>query len=257
MPDLSRDNRVCAYDRAGYGWSDRAGDGRSPLDTANDLTALLAAAQIEPPYVLVGFSHAGLADRIFAAQHSDQVAGLILIDPATEFDNEIMSVELKQQQQMAATLFKGFGFMARFGLLRLIGTQNMAESAPFIATDIANPELYYRFIAAPHWWETSEQEFSSRLDDDHLAMVRQLGPILDIPFIIIGSDLLAATGNPSLDALQAARHEKLNALATQSSQGEFIIAQGSTHNVLNDRPDVVLGAIETVLAAQLSAMPVD
>ncbi len=249
MPELSENNRVCAYDRAGYGWSDEVKDGRSPQDAADDLAALLTAAQIEPPYVLVGFSHAGLADRIFAAQHVDQMAGMVLIDPATEFDNEIMSAELMQQQQAAAGMFKGFGFMAKIGLLRLIGTENMAGSAPFIGTDPADPELYYSFIAGPQWWETSAQEFVSHLNDDHLAMVRDLGSIPDIPLVIIGSELLDTTGNAALAGLQAARHEKLSGLAAQSTQGEFVIAEGSTHNIPADRPDVILDAIEATVAA--------
>lgn len=249
MPELSENNRVCAYDRAGYGWSEGVEDGRSPQDAADDLAALLTAAQIEPPYVLVGFSHAGLADRIFAAQHGDKMAGMVLIDPATEFDNEIMSAELMQQQQAAKGMFKGFEFMAKIGLLRLMGTQNMADSAPFIGTDPADPELYYTFIAAPQWWATSVQEFVSHLDDDHLAMVGELGLISDIPLVIIGSDMLDTTGSAALDGLQAARYEKLSGLAAQSAQGEFIIAEGSTHNIPADRPDVVLDAIESTVAA--------
>ncbi len=247
MPQLSENNRICAYDRAGYGWSDGVDEAQSPQNAADDLADLLAAAQIEAPYVLVGFSHAGLADRIFAAQHADDMAGMVLIDPATEFDNEIMSAELMQQQKAAVNMFSGFEFMARVGLLRGIGTANMADSAPFIGTDPADPDVYYTFIAAPQWWVTSGQEFSSHLNDDHLAMVRDNGAIQNIPLIIIGSDILNTTGNTAVDGLQAARHEKLQTLAAQSSQGEFIIAEGSTHNVLSDRPDMVITAIESVV----------
>ncbi|MCP4164394.1 MAG: alpha/beta hydrolase [Chloroflexi bacterium] len=250
MPALSENNRVCAYDRAGYGWSDAVEDVRSPQDAANNLADLLTAAEIEPPYILVGFSHAGLADRIFASQHADQMAGMVLIDPATEFDNEIMGAALRQQQQAATGMFKGGGFMAKIGLLRLIGTQNMAESAPFIGTDPANPEVYYAFISDPQWWQTSAQEFASGLDDDHLAMVRDQGQIEDIPLVIIGSDVLDTTGNAAMDGLQSARHDKLSTLAAQSTQGEFIIAKGSTHNILTDRPDVVVDAIKSMVTAR-------
>lgn len=245
VPELSENNRVCAYDRAGYGWSDPVNNGNSPQEAADDLANLLVAANIEPPYVLVSFSHAGLAARLFAAQHADQLAGMVLVDPATEFDNEIMSADLMKQQQAAFGMFKGFGFMANLGLLRMIGTENMAGSAPFIGTNPANPEIYYTFIANPQWWETSSQEFVSHLNDDHLAMVRENGTIPNIPLIIIGSDMLDTTGNTAMDGLQAARHEVLNELAVQSNQGEFIIAQGSTHNVTHDRPDVVIAAIQS------------
>jgi pimeloyl-ACP methyl ester carboxylesterase len=249
MTQLSADNHVCAYDRAGYGWSDPADDDRSPQDAADDLAAMLSAAQIKPPYLLVGFSHAGLANRLFAAQHADQMAGLLLIDPATEFDKELMSPELIQQQQAAVSMFQGFGFAAKTGLLRLLGTQNMAGSAPFISTDPANPDVYYTFISDPQWWKTSVQEFVSGLDDDNLKMVRGGGTIPEIPLIIIGSDLLDAGDNPAMDGLQEARHETLIALAAQSGQGQFIVAEGSTHNIPQDRPDVILESVATVLAA--------
>lgn len=249
MPQLSENNQVCAYDRAGYGWSEAAADDRSPQAAADDLASLLASAQIEPPYLLVGFSHAGLADRLFAAQHSNELAGLVLIDPATEFDNEIMSADLMKQQQAAVGMFNGFGFMAKVGLLRLIGTQNMAGSAPFIGTDPASPDVYYTFIADPQWWETSVQEFQSSLNDDHLAMVHEYGQIPNIPLVIIGSDVLDTTGNAAIEGLQEARHKVLRDLADQSIQGEFVVAEGSTHNILNDRPDVVLATIESTVAA--------
>ena len=246
MPQLSKNNRVCAYDRAGYGWSEPVSEGHSPQDAADDLVSLLAAAKIEPPYVMVSFSHSGLAARLFAAQNADQITGMVLIDPATEFDNEIMSAELVKQQQATFGMLKGFSMMARVGLLRMMGTQNMAGSAPFIGTNPANPDVYYTFISDPQWWETSSQEFASHLDDDHLAMVRDNGNVPNIPLVIIGSDVLDTSGNSALDGLQAARHEVLSNLAAQSSQGEFIVADGSTHNVTHDRPDIVIAAIKSI-----------
>lgn len=246
MPDLSRSHRVCAYDRAGYGWSDPAQDAHTPQQAADDLLALLTASQVEAPYVLVAFSHSGLANRLFAAQHPDLVAGMVLVDPATEYDNEIMSAELLQQQRSAVGIFQGFTLAARLGLVRLLGAQSMAGYAPFIATQSASPEIYYTFVADPKWWETSTQEFVSRLDDTHLARVRDHGQIQDIPLIIIGAATIDSTGNPVIQELQSARNERLRTLAAQSSKGEFIVAEESTHNVLTDRPDVVIDAILNV-----------
>lgn len=249
MPQLSQENRVCAYDRAGYGWSEAAHDERSPMHAAADLEALLAAAEVEAPFVLVGFSHAGLAARIFANRHAEQMAGLVLIDPATEYDNEVMGEEMVQQQQSAVGLFQGFGLLARLGVLRLVGTENMAGSAPFISAEVAEPEIYYSFVADPQWWETSAQEFRSRLNEDHLAQVRTFGALPDIPVIVVASEHIEAPGGIDVSALQAARHERLRSLAMQSPQGEFTVAEGSSHNVLADRPDAVTEAVAGVMAA--------
>lgn len=246
-PQIADRTRVCAYDRAGYGWSEVAQDDRSPQALADDLEQLLASAGMEPPFLLVGFSHAALGNRIFAASNADALAGMVLIDPATEFDNEILGPDLLQQQRSAVGLFQGFGLLARLGVVRLLDPANMAGSAPFIATDPVNPDLYYAFVADPQWWETSASEFGSRLNDENLAMVRDLGAVPEIPFAIIGSDVSASGTGPAMSEAMLARQERLAALAANSPQGEYIVAEGSTHNVLNDRPDLIVERIHAML----------
>jgi len=71
--------RVCAYDRANVGLSDSV---RGPLtgkDSAKDLHALLAAADVRGPYVLLGGSLGGAIADIYAASYPD-VAGMVLLD---------------------------------------------------------------------------------------------------------------------------------------------------------------------------------
>ncbi|HEX5421121.1 MAG TPA: alpha/beta fold hydrolase, partial [Gammaproteobacteria bacterium] len=59
--------RVLAYDRAGIGASDPVQGARTPLESANELHALLERAQVQSPYVLVAHSYGGLIARLFAA----------------------------------------------------------------------------------------------------------------------------------------------------------------------------------------------
>jgi pimeloyl-ACP methyl ester carboxylesterase len=80
QPDIARTTRVCAYDRAGLGWSDRGPAPRDARQHARELHALLAAARIPGPYVLVGHSLGGLSVRMFADQYPQQVAGMALIE---------------------------------------------------------------------------------------------------------------------------------------------------------------------------------
>jgi pimeloyl-ACP methyl ester carboxylesterase len=76
--------RVCSYDRAGRGASDRASSPRSAVDMVDDLHKLLGAAEIPHPYVLVGHSLGGLLMRLYASRHRDEVAGLVLVDSMHE-----------------------------------------------------------------------------------------------------------------------------------------------------------------------------
>ncbi|MBA2570575.1 MAG: alpha/beta hydrolase [Chloroflexi bacterium] len=80
VPALSEDTRVCSYDRANIRPSDPAPKPRTTLDMVEDLDALLAAASVEPPYVLVGFSFGGLVTQQYAATNPDDVAGIVLVE---------------------------------------------------------------------------------------------------------------------------------------------------------------------------------
>ena len=82
QPALARLTRTCAYDRAGFGWSDAGPLPRTASRIANELYELLRRAQVPPPYVLVGHSFGGLVARLFAGRHPDAVAGMVLIEPA-------------------------------------------------------------------------------------------------------------------------------------------------------------------------------
>ena len=79
-PVVAKQTRVCVYDRAGRGGSDLADSPQDGAQVAADLHTLLQRGGVPGPYVLAGHSFGGLYVRTFAAQHPDQVAGLVLID---------------------------------------------------------------------------------------------------------------------------------------------------------------------------------
>ncbi len=82
-PQLARVTRVCAYDRAGLGRSAPAHGYRTAQTQAHDLHALLHAARISGPYVVVGHSWGGLVVRLFAHDWPRETAGVVLVDPTT------------------------------------------------------------------------------------------------------------------------------------------------------------------------------
>src|SRR5207244_2745846 len=84
LPEVARLTRVCAYDRAGHGWSDRGSKPRTSQRLADELHTLLINAGIDGPYVLVGHSYGGQIARIFGTRYPDEVAGLVLVDSSHE-----------------------------------------------------------------------------------------------------------------------------------------------------------------------------
>lgn len=81
--DVARTTRVCAYDRAGQGWSDDSTRTPDGVQTATDLHTLLQVAEVPGPYVLAGHSVGGPYVMAFAARYPADVAGMVLLDSST------------------------------------------------------------------------------------------------------------------------------------------------------------------------------
>lgn len=77
---LAEHTRVCAYDRAGIAWSDPSKSCRTAQNEANEFAALLDALGEHEPFILLAWSGGGPVAQIFAADHPQQVAGLILME---------------------------------------------------------------------------------------------------------------------------------------------------------------------------------
>src|SRR4051812_7122411 len=71
QPAVSKFARVCSYDRAGLGESEKTAKPQSAAEIVDDLHALLEAAGEKPPYVLVGHSVAGIYCRRFVTKFPD------------------------------------------------------------------------------------------------------------------------------------------------------------------------------------------
>src|SRR4051794_11347976 len=78
--------RTCAYDRAGQGSSEAGPGPRTMRQEVFELHALLEAAKIPGPYVLVGQSIGGLLVRLYTDQYGSDVVGMVLVDPTHESD---------------------------------------------------------------------------------------------------------------------------------------------------------------------------
>jgi pimeloyl-ACP methyl ester carboxylesterase len=109
--ELGRSTRVCAYDRAGMGYS--TGPAPRPhtnRQMARELQALLTSSGHEGPYVLVGHSMGGINVRLFEAEHSELVVGVVLIDATVDprpFWSLIPDDELRKFREMLPHLGEG------------------------------------------------------------------------------------------------------------------------------------------------------
>ena len=110
QPAVAGFTRVCSYDRAGMGYSDPGPSPRTARRIARELAQLLDSSGISEPVVLVGASLGGFAVRVFASEHVDRVAGLVLVDATHE-----------DQQHEIPRLARFVPFLSSLGVLRLLG----------------------------------------------------------------------------------------------------------------------------------------
>ncbi len=189
LPHIAAFTRVCAYDRAGVGKSSPGPKPRTSHQMVTELRELLNRAQIDGPYVLVGHSLGGLNVQLFAAEHPNEVAGLVLVDPS--------------YPDMLANLAKVWGKF-RVSLFTTMSTVSHAEGASH-----RDLEKSFAQVAA-----------AGKLPDVPLIVV-SAGQAVQLPSLF--NTLFPGDG--WLNAFQAGHA----ALVQTSSQGQHLVAAKSTH----------------------------
>ena len=86
-PQVARSNRVITYSRAGHGRSEARPGTPTVASRTDELEQMIAAADLRPPFVLVGHSYGGFLLRSYAARHPTQIAGMVFVDPSDEHQN--------------------------------------------------------------------------------------------------------------------------------------------------------------------------
>jgi pimeloyl-ACP methyl ester carboxylesterase len=246
QPHIATRTRVCAYDRAGLGWSEPGPRPRSPQQFAAELHTLLTNAGVEGPYVLVAHSISGKTARLFASQHPNDVAGIVLVDARHESVDDHLTPEQvaaeDAQQQDFQDMIK---WMARFGLVRLLwapawpsmlpGSENLSpESRTAIGVLQARPRQIKNALA----------EGQGRTESN--SLLRAAAPPGDKPLVVVASA-------QSIDHLPFWK-EAQETMAGLSSNSRLIVAS-SGHAVHFEQPALVVESIRQVVEAARTGQP--
>jgi pimeloyl-ACP methyl ester carboxylesterase len=227
QPEIATTTRVCAYDRAGLGWSDPSPHPRDAATITAELHALLQRANVAGPYVLVGHSFGGKYVRMFAARYPVETVGLVLVD-ASHPDQFTRIPEGRAEYAAPARMARLFPVLARLGLLRLTGYPAIDPALP--APQRAELDAVMR---------TTELAVAYR--DEILAtpatdaQVRATGSLGSRPLAV-----LTATdhGHPPETAAHLERYWRglQDELAALSSNSVHQIVDGATHtSLVSDR----------------------
>jgi pimeloyl-ACP methyl ester carboxylesterase len=172
---LAGTTRVCAYDRAGQGWSDDAAIPRDGVQSARELHTLLAEAREHGPYVLVGHSTGGTYAMTYAAQYPAQVAGLVLLDSSSPEQFTRIPAYPVQYEMILRRAYALLPTLSRLGVGRLVPTTSHLEAtdAARVAAITSGTRSYRNFrdevSAIPDVFEQAQA--LSSLGDKPLAVI--------------------------------------------------------------------------------------
>ncbi|HTB15717.1 MAG TPA: alpha/beta hydrolase [Bryobacteraceae bacterium] len=245
QPEVAKFTRACWYDRAGYGWSEPGPMPATYQSVASDLHALLQAAALPPPYVLVGANAAALHIRLYNSLYPDEVGGAVLVN-ALDVEGPEAAVPDSTKgpwdrhfgsiaPRIRGTACLAFPAMAGVGLLRVAGLfQKGPRGTPaigFPAEQQAKLDELSDNATAARGGEGCDRE-------EGMEEVRNAGNFGNRPLVLIFSPdrRMGAAWN------EAQINEVQPRLTKLSSRGRLVSVEGVT-------PEAIVTAIRDVMAA--------
>jgi pimeloyl-ACP methyl ester carboxylesterase len=243
-PVVARNTRVCAYDRAGRGWSDPADTPQDGTQIAADLHTLLQRGGVPGPYVLAGHSFGGLYVLTYADRHPGEVAGMVLVDstnPAPAAPARTASPHQAGSYDVLGRVSALLSGSARLGLGRLVAQVAVVDLPPR-----AQGEARASFATANHLRSTIDEYGQAKASAEAAAGLRSLD----------GKPLVVLTAGVGSSATHAAAQDHLAALSTNSAHR---IIEGASHEALvgdEDSAAATTRALLDVIQAVRSHLPV-
>ncbi len=250
QPQLARTTRVCAYDRAGLGWSDRGPLPRTGQRMAKELHCLLERAGIAGPYVLVGHSLGGLVARLYQHDYPQEVVGMVLVDAGHEL--EMRQAEFRSFANAGKSMLPVFRAMTMLGITRLIASYD--QLPPILTLQEEKVPAEIRPMLRTVWLRTG---YVSTLADESdglietLEQVRHSGRLGDLPLVIITAtgpvwwpDMPGQVNPAKFKKMWMDLQQDLTTLSTKSRQ---VFAEHSSHFIQFDEPSLVAESVRQMI----------
>ena len=235
QPEIAKFTRVCSYDRAGVGYSEPSLAPRTSKVMASELHALLGAAGIRPPFVIVGHSMGGYDVRVYASLYPQEIVGMILVDASHPDQENRFPPELKNLEGSWHREAEFITYTMPIGVPRLLGLCDDDPSAR---------------AADCNWHSSREQLAEMQAIPESATQAGATGSLGDLPLTVLSHDPEKPSSEMRADLAKSVNEswEKMqDELAHLSTRGIHVVAKNSSHYIQIDRPDVVIDSVRRMV----------
>jgi pimeloyl-ACP methyl ester carboxylesterase len=255
---LSLHARVCAWDRAGFGFSSASTEPQDVVHTERDLEHALRAGLVTPPYVMVGHSLGAYEALLFADRHPAEVKAMVLVDPSfPDQDRTVRKTHPEAEAFMDRSMAELTASQRRCAEALRAGA--IRPGAPDPDGCLTLPAQYPKDLSATleALYMDPDRALTRTSFDDNVARDAEL--VINpgrgygaMPLIVLTAahDLPSSASMPRsvrdfLSTDWVAGHD---ALAALSSRGSNRMVRKTSHYIHVLKPESVINAVTEVLA---------
>lgn len=254
QPLLAAHARVCAYDRAGFGFSSEGPLPRSLDADVSDLHALIQRAGLTTPLVMVGHSLGSNIVRQYASRYPADVSAMVLLDPPAQDIGRFAPGWQKDEDTLSV---QRFAFLRRCEaaaekhelpstdkeLSRCLGEADPLASAKLNAVNLA-------LMSKPAYWRTVLSVLQNNVEVFKQPVSKQEAHG-STPLIVLSAANTYADALPrDRKGLEEARAHTQAQIVATSSRGTLVHVPDTSHDIQIDQPDAVAKAVMQALGME-------
>lgn len=267
QPAVAVETKVCSWDPAGLGLSSPSSEPQTSDNMTSDLQSALKARGIDGPYVVVGHSLGAYPSLLLADREPSRVVGMVLVDPSIPDQTAIFDRVTPAQNAYLKALPGPVPFLEKCTAALRSGAVHPGGPDPDGCLRPADwpPSWPAEFRAAlnksfvgatPETTAAALSTIASNMksgDEDAKIVINPKRNYGNMPLVVLTADQFRAppdysdTAKAEIPAFTAEWRRGHDAYAALSTRGVNRIVPGTTHDMPDEAPQVVINAIDEVV----------
>ncbi len=243
---LSQHFTVVSYHRPGYGKSELRNHSRTTLQTTKELHMLLQKLDIHEPIILIGHSYGGLCAQHFAMLYENKLQSLILVDSTSMNLHRLDELHLPISAQTDSDDM----WLQKYNTYSKMDVEMLSNELKTMLADQSRQQI--EFSTSPTLYKATASELSEW--KNCARSIKELYKTIEVPLIVIGRDPQYSITQLTEDGMQKEEATQLEAMWQEliheqlqiSINSQYILAEHAGHGIENDRPDIIIEAVQSV-----------